>query len=89
MIFKCPGAQSFMQPKPENIRCSFCGGEVEIWTDEVNVTCPRCKKTVIREEGHQSCLDWCKYARECAGEEVYEKYMKNKKISVKYKETKQ
>ena len=79
MNFKCPGSQSFSQPKPEGIKCPFYSYEAEIWTDEVKTTCPKCKKTFMREQ-KQSCLDWCKYAKECVGEDVYRKYKKNKKI---------
>jgi predicted RNA-binding Zn-ribbon protein involved in translation (DUF1610 family) len=82
MTFKCPGSQIFSQPKPENIKCPFCGEEIEIWTDEVKAKCPNCKKAVTREQG-QSCLDWCKYAKECVGDELYNKYMKNKGNKVK------
>lgn len=78
MIFKCPGSQKFSQPQPEIIKCPFCAKELEIWTDEAKAKCPSCKKTVTRKID-QSCLDWCKYARECVGDEVYNKYMKNKK----------
>ena len=31
----------------------------------------------MREQG-QTCLDWCKYAKECLGKELYKKYLKNK-----------
>lgn len=86
MIFKCPGAERFRQPEPEMVKCPFCAGEVEIWTDEVKATCPNCKKTVMRQEG-QSCLDWCRYAKECVGDQVYNKYMRNKVITIKQRET--
>ena len=78
MMFECPGAKNFKQPQPENIKCPVCGNEVEIWTDEFQAICPKCKKTVGRQEG-QSCLDWCKSAKECVGDEVYSNYLKNKK----------
>lgn len=87
MIFKCPGSQKFSQPQPENMKCPFCSYELEIWTDETRTTCPKCKNVVTRELA-QNCLDWCKYAKECVGEELYNKYMKNKKSSIKYKERK-
>ena len=80
--FKCPGAQQFRQPQPEIIKCPSCAEEVEIWTDEVKATCPNCKKTVMRQQ-EQSCLDWCRYAKECVGDRVYNKYMQNKTITIK------
>ena len=78
MITKCPGAQSFRQPKPEYMKCPFCSYEVEIWSDEIVATCPKCKRTVMRNDGKQSCLDWCKYAEKCVGVVQYNKYKQNK-----------
>ena len=82
MVVKCPGSQRFSMPSPEIIRCQYCGGEVEIWTDETKAACPKCKKKITRPEG-QNCLDWCKYAKECVGERLYDKYMRNKRKSKK------
>ena len=84
MINKCPGAKRFRQPEPEIINCPSCGEEVEIWTDEVQAICPNCKETVMRQEG-PSCLDWCRYAKECVGERSYNKYMQNKAMTIKEK----
>ncbi len=82
MIFKCPGSQNFSQPHPEFIKCVFCGGEIEIWSDEIKAVCPGCNKTVTR--GHlPNCLDWCRYAEECAGQASYKKYIKNKTLDAK------
>jgi DNA-directed RNA polymerase subunit RPC12/RpoP len=74
---QCPGSDKLRHPYPEFIKCPDCGEEVEIWTDEVKAKCPKCKKTVSRPQG-QNCLDWCKSARECVGEEIYNKYLRNK-----------
>jgi len=80
----CPGSSKFKQPQPEIIKCPTCSEELEIWTDEIQVTCPSCKDTVMREGG-ASCLDWCKYAKECVGDLTYNKYMHNKAITIKQK----
>ena len=77
MIFNCPGSQKFKQPQAESIRCTHCGGEVEMWSDESRAVCPKCKKSVARQTG-QSCLDWCKYAKECVGPDAYSRYKKEK-----------
>jgi len=82
MTFKCPGASNFFQPKPENINCPYCSYDVEIWTDEIKTKCPKCKKVVYRPM-EQSCVDWCKYAKECIGEVAYKKYLHNKKKNKK------
>ena len=84
MIYKCPGSQRFSQPQPDNIKCPFCGKDVEIWSDEPKATCTGCAKDILREEG-ATCLDWCKYAKECVGDTIYSKYMQNKTRTLKEK----
>ena len=84
MLSNCPGALKFKEPRPEIIKCPSCGGEVEIWTDEIKTTCRNCKETVLREGG-PSCLDWCKYARECVGDQIYNKYAANKLVTIRQK----
>lgn len=81
----CPGSKKFKNPEPENIKCPNCGENVEIWTDEIQAICPKCKSTILRPQEGASCLDWCKYAKECIGEVTYNKYMQNKAITVKEK----
>ncbi len=78
MIDGCPGSQKFKQPQPEDVKCLSCGEEVEIWTDEFTSECPKCRKAVSRDV--QSCLDWCKAAKECVGDELYERYLKSKML---------
>jgi HD superfamily phosphohydrolase YqeK len=78
----CPGSSKFRQPEPETIKCPSCSAEVEIWTDEIQATCPKCKRIVMREAG-VSCLDWCRYAKECVGSSAYNNYMRNKAITIK------
>ncbi len=84
MIFKCPGSQSFSQPHPEFINCPFCNAEVEIWTDENKAICPKCKKDITREL-QESCLEWCKYAKECVGTDKFEEFMRGKNIMLSEK----
>ena len=78
MISDCPGAKRFRQPEQEIIECPRCKEDVEIWTDEIKAYCPKCKMTVLRKAAYPSCLDWCKYAKECVGDKVYKQYLKNK-----------
>lgn len=75
----CPGSLGVVQPKPEMYRCPACGREVEIWSDEAAGMCPACQKTVFRP-GMQSCLDWCRHAKECVGEEKLTQYDRMKKL---------
>lgn len=69
MINKCPG-QDRRNVKVETCLCQFCGYEVEIFSDEIQRICPACKKQVCKER-LPSCIDWCKYAKDCIGEEKY------------------
>lgn len=84
MPFECPGSEKFKQPKPEYLKCHSCGEEVEIWSDEIQTPCPKCKTRVTRKES-TSCLDWCKYAKDCIGVQKYSAYLKNKSIIMKDK----
>lgn len=81
----CPGSAKFKQPEPENIKCPTCGEEIEIWTDEIQVTCPKCENNILHIQEGASCLDWCKYAKECVGDKTYTKYVQNKAITTKQK----
>jgi DNA-directed RNA polymerase subunit RPC12/RpoP len=80
----CPGAKLIRQPKPEEFDCPTCGAEVEIWTDELRGVCPRCKTVVLRYQD-QSCLEWCKLAETCVGQEAYSNFMQNRAQMIKDK----
>ena len=82
MPFECPGSKNIRQPIPEYVKCHFCKAEVEIWSDEIKAKCPNCKQTVTREAG-LSCLEWCKYAKECVGDQVYNNYMQNRAQTIR------
>lgn len=68
----CPGSRIIREPIPEYMKCTNCGYDVEIWTDELKATCPRCGTKVFRQ-ALVSCIDWCPHAKECVGPEVYER----------------
>lgn len=73
---KCPGQDSRFL-KSEIRKCPKCGYEVEIFSDEVRVRCPKCKGYVYREI--PSCIDWCRYAKECIGEKKYKELKEKRK----------
>jgi len=70
---RCPGSSTFARPKIELVICPDCGQDVEIWSDEATGTCTKCSRTITRTST-QSCIDWCKYARDCLGDEKYKNY---------------
>jgi len=69
MSYKCPG-QDDRNIKSETLTCPDCGYKVEIFSDEIKVRCAKCKGLVCRDR-LPSCVDWCKAARECIGEEKW------------------
>jgi len=69
MTSKCPGQDS-RNLKIETIKCPHCGYRIEIFSDEINVKCPKCKAQACRQR-LPSCVDWCNVARECVGEEKW------------------
>jgi len=69
--YRCPG-QSERNLKGELYRCSGCGYEVEIFSDELRARCPHCGRGVYREKT-PSCIDWCRAAEQCVGPEAWRK----------------
>lgn len=69
----CPGYVG-KEVKIELHKCPKCGYEVEIFTDEVKRKCPKCGTEVYRERT-PSCIDWCKYAKQCLGEEKWKELL--------------
>lgn len=74
MFDKCPGAANIRTPTLETKTCPECGEEVEIFSTDMRVDCPKCGHTIFNDL--ESCIRWCKYARECVGDDVYERLMK-------------
>ena len=70
MITQCPG-QERRNIQVETIKCPDCGYIAEIFSDEFKVRCPNCRGLICRSR-LPSCVDWCKSARDCVGEEKWE-----------------
>ena len=75
MFNRCPGAAHLRTPTIEFKNCPECGYEVEIFSDEVKVIC-KCGFEIYNNI--QSCIQWCRYAKQCVGKEMYNKLKKNK-----------
>lgn len=74
MNSKCPG-QDFRNLKISIYKCPQCENTVEIFSDELRVKCPSCGKMVYPDRV-PSCVEWCKSARKCLGEEKWKNVMK-------------
>lgn len=67
----CPGAQNIRgTPTLTEKACPVCGEIIEIFSIDVSV---QCKCGFVAYNDVQSCIKWCARARECVGEEVYER----------------
>ncbi len=66
----CPGAASLRgTPTLKEKICPECGEIIEIFSTEMQVQC-ECGFVAYNDD--QNCVSWCKYARECVGDEMYE-----------------
>lgn len=72
----CPGAVNLKTPTLSLKKCPQCGEEVEIFSNDTSVTCGNCGFVIYNDT--LSCIQWCKYAKECVGEEMYQKFFKSK-----------
>ncbi|MBR6206948.1 MAG: hypothetical protein IKQ73_07275 [Oscillospiraceae bacterium] len=54
--------------------CPNCGAEIEMFSVDTEMKCEKCGYTVYNDT--LSCVQWCKYARQCVGDEMYERMMK-------------
>ena len=79
MFDRCPGAAQFTRTPTLKIKkCPECGEEVEIFSTDLRVQCDNCGFTVYNDS--ESCIQWCKYAKECVGEELYNKLKKKRVV---------
>lgn len=70
----CPGAADISGTPTLKIKtCPQCGAEVELFSTDAQVECGGCGFVVYNHI--LSCIRWCSYARECVGDEMYEKLM--------------
>lgn len=53
--------------------CPRCGHEVEVFSIDTAVNCENCGQEVYNDA--VSCVQWCKYARTCVGDQEYERLM--------------
>jgi len=79
MFDHCPGAAHIRTPILSIKKCPQCGGEVELFSNDVSVKCSECGFVVYNDI--ESCVRWCRHAKECVGEEIYRKLMARKDAS--------
>ena len=78
MFDRCPGSMGLTTPTLKLKKCPQCGHEVEVFSNDVQVKCESCGFTVYNDV--ESCIQWCKYARLCVGDELYRKLKKTRVV---------
>jgi len=76
MFSKCPG-QDMRGITVSLHKCPQCGETVEMFSDELKRRCPKCK-TEVRKDRIPSCIEWCRFAKKCLGEERFKELMREK-----------
>jgi len=74
LFSNCPGTARFRTPTLTIKKCPRCGEDVEIFSSDVKVQCSKCGLTIFNDIN--SCIEWCAYAKQCVGPELYEKLKK-------------
>ena len=54
--------------------CPNCGAEIEMFSIDTQMPCDNCGFVAYNDE--LSCVQWCQYAKQCVGEEMYAHMMK-------------
>ena len=70
-----------VQAQPIGEACPQCGHEIEMFSTDTEARCEHCGFVAYNDT--LSCVQWCKYARQCVGDEMYEQMMQ---IAAKQKE---
>ena len=71
-------------PTIEEKICPNCGSTIEVFSTDTEVACENCGFVVYNDA--LSWVQWCKYARQCVGDAMYEQMMniaKNQKKEAK------
>lgn len=84
MLFDhCPGSANLRTPTLAIKKCPQCGAEVELFSNDASVKCSTCGFVVYNDI--LSCVQWCKHAKECVGDETYWKILAQLKAQEEHK----
>ncbi len=54
--------------------CPHCGSVIEMFSIDTQMACEKCGFVAYNDT--LSCVQWCEYAKQCVGEEMYAHMMK-------------
>ncbi len=64
------------KPKTPTIHekvCPNCGNLIELFSIDTEMACEKCGFVAYNDT--LSCVQWCRYAKQCVGEEMYNHMM--------------
>ena len=67
------GCQGKPQMQVLEKTCPQCGHEIEIFTVDTEAVCENCGFVIYNDT--LTCVQWCKYARKCMGDEMVERLL--------------
>jgi len=67
----CPGSAKLRTPTLALRNCPECGEEIEVFSTDTTAKCGRCGFVIYNDI--DACIQWCKYAKDCLGEDTYRK----------------
>lgn len=67
------GCQGKPQTEILEKTCPQCGHPIEIFSIDTQMTCENCGFVIYNDM--LNCVQWCKYAKKCVGDEMYEHMM--------------
>jgi len=77
---RCPGQdwRNWKEDAIFEIKCPFCGEEIEFFKDDPHRKCPSCGRIIPNPKIDFGCAAYCKYAKECLGK-IPEELLKMRK----------
>ena len=60
-------------PTIEEKVCPHCGSIIEMFSIDTQMACEKCGFVAYNDT--LSCVQWCQYARQCVGDEMYSQLM--------------
>lgn len=64
--------------------CPKCGNVIELFSIDTEVACDNCGFVAYNDT--LSCVQWCKYAKQCVGEAMYSHMMEISALQKKNRE---
>ena len=78
MFDRCPGAADMRTPTLKITKCPECGSEVEIFSVDRKMICSDCGFIIYNDI--ESCIQWCKYSKDCVSDNIYIKLKKSRSM---------